>query len=815
MNRTIKEEKILFPLKGYKNNDDYQNAKTPAVRDWPNHPGVSEDEYEQCIDNNQWLGLVIKNTTVIDIDQIVNKETGEIIQDGHKVGKLLLELLKAEEYNFHAIHTPNGYQFMFKHTDDFVNNAKQVTPLGVISDYRVKDKGYIVYPTENTDGRYFAYKTDKELSEVPPFLHAMKKYHDNMKFLPIFPIHDGARNDTFNSWLFEVKNFYKDNTRTQYVTAVGHLLATYMCDVPYTSKDDLKALQATIDSVLSKPNREMNKPKYNIKINEDFDDIPKPYMIYKNELYKETTKKSGDNVEVTPVRVSRDIPRITNILKDIENDYEYYKVQFDNLKRETKSTVIESANVFMDSREIMELSRRGYSINSTNRAEIISYLDIYMSYNVPPIKKAVTRLGHVNGHFIHPEKKNDYEIILNDDGYKKIIEAIRTKGTLEEYRENVFSMLKGNTVALFYFYASLSSILFEKFNAEPIIVDINDKTSTGKTGLLKMASSIYGYHRDLVISWDTTVVNIERRAALLNSFPLFVDDTQKGNTKDLTNFIYNFSNGQSRGRGNITGIDKMLTWRNVLLSTGENSIATFTENKGGAGARAITIEQPPFKKMDFAKMYDQIDKYYGTLSVAFYEQYESNKADYHKLFNQYELEYSKRADGNDVLQRLGRSFSIIQLAGKILSDIEGFETNHLQTCQFIYEDMRKSNKAIDKPKQALESILSTFDTNRSSLITDHREVYRGEVIGAIRTDMIGISPSYLNREYGHEVNSLIKDWKERGFLLHDKDRAQKSVYVRSKKHMMYAIKREAVEELGFDLFTGELEREGQPFTLTN
>ncbi len=147
----IKEEEILFPLRGYNNNSDYQKAKTPAVKEWPKHKGVNEEEYERLIDNKNWLGLAIKHTTVVDIDQIVNKKTGEIIQDGHKVGKLLLNLLKAEKYSFHAIETPNGYQFIFKDTEGLKNNSKNVTPLGIITDYRIKNKGYIVYPTENID----------------------------------------------------------------------------------------------------------------------------------------------------------------------------------------------------------------------------------------------------------------------------------------------------------------------------------------------------------------------------------------------------------------------------------------------------------------------------------------------------------------------------------------------------------------------------------------------------------------------------------------------------------------------------------------
>lgn len=291
---SIKEENILFPLRGYNNNSDYQKAKTPAVKEWPKHKGVNEEEYERLIDNKNWLGLAIKHTTVVDIDQIVNKKTGEIIQDGHKVGKLLLNLLKAETYSFHAIETPNGYQFIFKDTEGLKNNSKNVTPLGIITDYRIKNKGYIVYPTENTDDRYFRYKSDKELSEVPPFLKAMKPYTDNIKFLPRFPILDGSRNDNFNRWLFEVKNFFEGDERRRMVTAIGETLAKYMCDVPYDDEEDKRHLKGTIESVLSKENRDITPKKYTFLIDRSNEDKA---TLYGDELKFELMRRRNEELE--------------------------------------------------------------------------------------------------------------------------------------------------------------------------------------------------------------------------------------------------------------------------------------------------------------------------------------------------------------------------------------------------------------------------------------------------------------------------------------------------------------------------------------
>lgn len=253
MNKTIKEEKILFPLTGFKNNNDYQRAKTPAVKKWTSHPGISVEEYERCIDSEQWLGLAIKNTTVVDIDNVVNKDTGEIIQDGQAVGQLLLEVFKSKGVKFHAIHTPNGFQFIFNHTEGISNNSKNITALGIITDYRIKEKGYIVYPTENTENRYFVHKSSDELSEVPIILQPMKRYHKNIKFLPTYPLADGQRNDTIFRWLSEVHNYKEEKI----VKLVGTIMADFLAD-PMDTKDRA-AINETIKSVLRQKKRNVSE----------------------------------------------------------------------------------------------------------------------------------------------------------------------------------------------------------------------------------------------------------------------------------------------------------------------------------------------------------------------------------------------------------------------------------------------------------------------------------------------------------------------------------------------------------------------------
>ncbi|MEJ7178037.1 DUF927 domain-containing protein, partial [Staphylococcus caprae] len=87
---------------------------------------------------------------------------------------------------------------------------------------------------------------------------------------------------------------------------------------------------------------------------------------------------------------------------------------------------------------------------------------------------------------------------------------------------------------------SCGSILLHDFDVEPFIIDLSGASSRGKTTALKVASSVWGTS-NLIGEWNTTRVNIERKSAFLNSFPLLLDDSRKANPYMLPDVIYQFS----------------------------------------------------------------------------------------------------------------------------------------------------------------------------------------------------------------------------------------------------------------------------------
>lgn len=194
---------ILIPLLGYMNgNQDYQRAKTP-IRSFQNYPGLTEEEAGDHIKKGGWLGLVIpENYILVDID---NKRVGEFIFN------VILKI----GVKSHVIETPNGWQFFFLDTKKVPRQqAKTLSKGGIILDYRLAGKGYIVLPGEYTEGREWRqYELNGEVDPLPIWLEPLKTPKTD-DVIPI-PIPVGVRNDTLFRHTCRLRDFIKSEVEIE------------------------------------------------------------------------------------------------------------------------------------------------------------------------------------------------------------------------------------------------------------------------------------------------------------------------------------------------------------------------------------------------------------------------------------------------------------------------------------------------------------------------------------------------------------------------------------------------------------------------
>lgn len=786
-------------------NTDYTKAKRPVSAGWgkddfKTYNPPNEEEINIHIRSKGWIGAAIdENYCVVDIDTLKNKQK-EVIVSGPVIGEMLLNLLKSEGLKFHAIQTKNGMQFIFRFPkgSGIKNLVKEVTPLGLVSDYRTNG-GMIVFPTLETDGRFVLHTAEGELDELPYFLRPLYRLSlnkDGVANFPLFPFSEGGRNNELNKFLFLLRANAGDKVTADMIREVGHLVNKYFTEPPI----EIKELDATISSVLS-ASLEMPKQTYEMSIEdgktgtEPFK-IPKPFVIAKGMLMREGQTKVESDVLLP---VCRHIPIITQSFANVEKSQLYYEIQWIDQGRQYCETV--SAGTIATKKDLLKLADLSLGVTDLNARDLIEFFDRFITSNDIPRGHLVERLGHVKNYFIHPLLSESVKILPPDVGDKQIVEAFNLAGTADEWISEVFEKVKDHPKAVLMLLGSFTSVILNDLKLSPFIIDLSGPTSFGKTTVLKVAASVWGTGH-LVGEWNLTKVAAERKAAFSNSFPIILDDTMKADERQLKDFVYNFSGGRSKGRGSIGGTQTEFTWNNLMLSTGETSLTEYAQQAGGAAARILPIVGLPFEGVDhtfFNELYNAVESYHGAIGLDFLKQWQDKKEQLLPLYKDYNSHFQKKANGNEVLGRIARHYAALIFTAHLLNDFFQMEIN-LNELTNLFDEIVKENKAIDKPMQLLEAILGDLDADRLSIYGKY--VPQGKIKALYRDGTLILLPAYLKEFLKTEQKAIRSEWLRRGIsfgsIRNGNESDTKQYKHRGENFSGVAIKPEILKELQFD-----------------
>lgn len=260
------------------------------------------------------------------------------------------------------------------------------------------------------------------------------------------------------------------------------------------------------------------------------------------------------------------------------------------------TTCVVDFDTVANARNIVSLSKIGISVTSGAKAQnLVDYLAEAIDENYDNIEqiRSVSHLGWNSEGFAPYISDIEFDGNPNFDG---IFNAIKQKGDLETWVNELVKCRKYSLVAHIVIAASFASCLIEPLGILPFFVHLWGMDSgTGKTVAQMAAASVWGNPTvgdPFFPSFKGTAVGFEILAGFLHSLPMFIDELQMAkdrNGKVIFN-VYELASGTGKLRGNKQlGLASVPTWNNCFITSGETPIVG---EQDGAGAlnRVIEIE---------------------------------------------------------------------------------------------------------------------------------------------------------------------------------------------------------------------------------
>lgn len=347
------------------------------------------------------------------------------------------------------------------------------------------------------------------------------------------------------------------------------------------------------------------------------------------------------------------------------------------------------------------------------------------------------RTGWIAGQFVLPDlvigaDSNAIPSVMYEAPEGDEVADFGTRGTLEEWKQRVALLACHSATMTFVTCLAFAAPLLEPLELEGGGIHLDGKSSKGKSLSARVARSVSGPPR--LLSWSTTVSGLERAAASFNGSLMCVDEAGalEGSDKENAILIRNtaFKIGEGVGKLRGKGWETKLTWRTILLSTGETSLEDLVKSASinrlageevrfpnlpcGFGEQGV-FETLPRDCSSSAELVDQLEaackRYHGTAFRAFVAravQELGRLPDATRSLMDCFYEYAVVSDTQGWERRFARKFALAAAAGilaarwKILPWSEDLILRAVKLCY------RRARKAVPDAKQLLRLGMARF-----------------------------------------------------------------------------------------------------------
>lgn len=324
-------------------------------------------------------------------------------------------------------------------------------------------------------------------------------------------------------------------------------------------------------------------------------------------------------------------------------------------------------------------------------------------------------------------------------------ESIHERGTLGEWQEHIGNKCCLNKAPLFFLGVSFSAPLGYLLKLDGGGFHAYGLSSSGKTTLLQIASSIYGNADDpancigegIIQRWLTTANGMESTGMAFSDLLTAMDEVGTSTDKDFGSSIYNYCGGVGKVRATSTGAKAtQRNWRATLLSSGEYPIYKQIEYASGNEAKAgqmvrvieILIEENMFEHTEglppseFAtNLKEACADYYGTPAIPYLEYLVAISNDrvlHRQLLKDYnETIRSLKQEGMHPLhERALKRFASVYMGLKLAIDIKLIPCTHedaMESVKYVLNNWLENNAMISDVDRGVEATLTFIRTNQS------------------------------------------------------------------------------------------------------
>ncbi len=185
----------------------------------------------------------------------------------------------------------------------------------------------------------------------------------------------------------------------------------------------------------------------------------------------------------------------------------------------------------------------------------------------------------------------------------EVAHAFHTQGDLQTWTESTkFLDTPGAEPMAFAFLAGGFGAPLMKFSGfEGAMLSMVGDTGVGKTMMLRLIQSVWGYHKDLLLLKDDTKNMIVARVGVHGTTPVTIDEITNIEGAELSDLVYKITQGRDKGRLTKNAVERanLNRWNTIAVVTTNSSLADkLSGHKHNASAEVNRVFEYEVPRID-------------------------------------------------------------------------------------------------------------------------------------------------------------------------------------------------------------------------